>query len=546
MAFHLPGHAYLGPGTQDLTASPLDEDDVIAAEHDRAYASANSDADIRKADLAAIKEFGTSFLSGNLHSGVGLAGLGAKYIGETLVGVQYPKMPPDSNKRPRIDEGNDVSSSGDASSTAGPAVSSAREAQTGGSTPGGTGANVIATIITNPSLNNISTTFKKRFQIYTGAFSMKTVKYDFLPANLQNLFDSGTFFFVTPLACINPNYLQLYCTRAEFSYIPEFTYATSCSIKVTPLGFRLPFATNEGASTYANSQTLVQIGSGIGINKQYNMVECGYATEISDTTDPVKGELTFTPQEVLYGSNGSIGACMGVPRHWNRYTVLAKLPTSDSETETTGSPMLLNMINVQNVIDTKGMPVINYKYDFKNGFLFCNTDPNRTQRAIQSQHGSRNEGMTFMEFKAYRNTGPDGAVATAAPLPIIQGNDSYKNPTMDYNSPIEKAPYMSRQFGQSLTPDHAPLLHFGVMPVQSNPVNAPKATFANVAMIWEIETELHTTTSIGFVDSDVQRPNIKSWDPVFYTNDFTTADIDPRLASAYISGRRMNGVIGPR
>lgn len=66
------------------------------------------------------------------------------------------------------------------------------------------------------------------------------------------------------------------------------------------------------------------------------------------------------------------------------------------------------------------------------------------------------------------------------------------------NSPIEKAPYMSRQFGQSLTPDHAPLLHFGVMPVQSNPVNAPKATFANVAMIWEIETELHTTTSIGY------------------------------------------------
>ena len=45
---------------------------------------------------------------------------------------------------------------------------------------------------------------------------------------------------------------------------------TTCPIKVTPLGYRLPFATNETDSTYTNSQTLIQIGYGIGINNQMN------------------------------------------------------------------------------------------------------------------------------------------------------------------------------------------------------------------------------------------------------------------------------------
>ena len=48
--------------------------------------------------------------------------------------------------------------------------------QAGGSTPGGTGSQVVATIVRNPRIEKISLTFNKRFQIYTGGFRWETFK----------------------------------------------------------------------------------------------------------------------------------------------------------------------------------------------------------------------------------------------------------------------------------------------------------------------------------------------------------------------------------
>lgn len=84
---HLPGHNFLGPGS-DLNSGnhPIDEDDLIAYGHDLQYQKAKSSQDIRSADRQAIGKFASDFYeTGNYHSAIGAFGLGIKYAGKTLI-----------------------------------------------------------------------------------------------------------------------------------------------------------------------------------------------------------------------------------------------------------------------------------------------------------------------------------------------------------------------------------------------------------------------------------------------------------------------------
>jgi hypothetical protein len=91
MAAHLPGHHFIGPGTQDLVnPKPVDRDDEIAQEHDLAYQETRSSQDVRNADVHAINQFLLDSWR-NPHALLGAAGLGAKYAAESVVGQQYPK-----------------------------------------------------------------------------------------------------------------------------------------------------------------------------------------------------------------------------------------------------------------------------------------------------------------------------------------------------------------------------------------------------------------------------------------------------------------------
>lgn len=88
-----PGHNYLGPGNPVDNGEPVDEDDLTAQIHDRAYESANSDSDIREADKVAIFDFAKeAVLHNNWHAGIGAIGLGAKYALESVTGVLYPNV----------------------------------------------------------------------------------------------------------------------------------------------------------------------------------------------------------------------------------------------------------------------------------------------------------------------------------------------------------------------------------------------------------------------------------------------------------------------
>nr|QTE03787.1 MAG: structural protein [Emberiza spodocephala parvoviridae sp.] len=98
-----PGHKYLGPGNSVNNGDPVDRDDLIAEEHDRAYADGETDSDVRAADRVAIGNFAEDYIHNfNPHSAVGGLGLAAKYIGESVLGVQYgsnAKTAPQRNNR---------------------------------------------------------------------------------------------------------------------------------------------------------------------------------------------------------------------------------------------------------------------------------------------------------------------------------------------------------------------------------------------------------------------------------------------------------------
>lgn len=82
--YHLPGHNYLGPGTNVYKrlkdrVKPVDEDDYNALQHDVAYASGENPI---YADLQAI---GRSFTGNQAHQGVLRTGLTLRTIGDVLL-----------------------------------------------------------------------------------------------------------------------------------------------------------------------------------------------------------------------------------------------------------------------------------------------------------------------------------------------------------------------------------------------------------------------------------------------------------------------------
>ena len=88
-----PFHHYLGPGNPLENNKPVDRDDEIAEEHDKAYAKAQSSLDVINADKKAIDHFSEDFeKNGNLHSLIGKTGLQIKTAIEQRFGVIYPSV----------------------------------------------------------------------------------------------------------------------------------------------------------------------------------------------------------------------------------------------------------------------------------------------------------------------------------------------------------------------------------------------------------------------------------------------------------------------
>ncbi|AKC42762.1 viral protein [Cherax quadricarinatus densovirus] len=94
----LPDHHYIGPGNTLSGIKPVDTDDHIALDHDKAYEQAKTQQDIQNADKKSAGEFLTDIIeNSNPHSIAGYIGLKAKETVEGLVGVKYPANLPISS-----------------------------------------------------------------------------------------------------------------------------------------------------------------------------------------------------------------------------------------------------------------------------------------------------------------------------------------------------------------------------------------------------------------------------------------------------------------
>lgn len=399
------------------------------------------------------------------------------------------------------------------------AIDGANAAQAGGSLPGGTGSSVAATIIKNPRLQEQTFTFKQTFQVYTGAYQFEST----FPADLTGT-TSGNWagisanyvkLFLTPLAILSPDMLFTFMSFDQFQQLPVFAYAKQCRFKVTPLGYRLPFGTNEAAAGFANSQTLVQCAYGVGFNTQINLAECGYTASEPDLTN-VTGVTSTDLLSTVHGADGSIGAIIGPPRHWNNYTVLM-LPLSSLNPNV--QPRLTDLMSIQNVNDCKGTPIINYKYDYKNGIIklpFASqaADLNAIQLNVLAFAGSGvavDNGFNDTTGQLYGCNRT--ALTNNIPVsPPFFNNDKLQCAAADavfanggfgersqYAMRVEKSHWLSNQLGQQLSPDRPPLVHFGCMPVQSNAPLAATATFSNCAIQWMLECELDVCTNYSYI-----------------------------------------------
>lgn len=208
---------------------------------------------------------------------------------------------------------------------------------------------------------------------------------------------------------------------AEWSNITRGTYATSCKIKITPLGYRLPFAINDTKAGYANSQTLVQIAHGVGIEMDAPVIKAKYNVADTDLTEVISVERYFDTETSshLYGSN-QISCSFGIPRHINQYAMFCTWNTFN----------LMKYITISNINDTKGMPVIDYSHEFKNGLLWFPKDP---CQAYLNDNALVNTGKDILnDAHTYsRDDKKDWVPYTTTPNTTFQ---------LDYHDGIEKSP----------------------------------------------------------------------------------------------------------
>lgn len=390
----------------------------------------------------------------------------------------------------------------------------------GSSLPGGSGADVRGVKITDHDAAPVgSLRFAHTFQIQTPAIQFKQF------ANAAKYVPTGAKLLSTPLVTVDPNTLALYMTPQEFSDLPTHSWAETCHIKCTPLGYRAPFATNDPSSSFANSQTIVQAVHAVGLNKIFNCVVSPY--KVADATPTVgtpDTTATLPGGDELYNSSANCGE----PIWWNSFTSIM-MANGDNY------PNLLKYIQVQNVNDTKGVPLINYEYNFKSSRLKLN---NTSAQTRNTYHGIVPEAVNPVGF-GLRNADwnkTTGATYRTAGI-TSGGNLSDPSSLFTYKTGIEKSWWTQNNFGNSQTPDAPPLIGIGTMPV-STQTKIDAYTYSPLMIIWQIECMLHVRYNINYTVPNVPRDIIQSWDPNILEW-FSADDVNSQIAFLSVSGRRL-------
>ena len=130
----------------------------------------------------------------------------------------------------------------------------------------------------------------------------------------------------------------------------------------------------------------------------------------------------------------------------------------------------------------KGVPIINYSYETKNGILAA--PYNWLLSSLQDKAVIENG---FQASKVYLEQSK-----TQRPEPVTFTSVSGLYPYDDY-ARVEKSDTYQTRVGMEQTAVLPPRLYFGCMPVQSNAPLASVAAFSPAVVQWYIETEMHVT-----------------------------------------------------
>lgn len=496
-AFNVPGYRYLGPGNKLNNGKPVNSADSIARDHDFAYERAKSASDIRSADRQAIGQFiGDKSIGG----AIGAAGLGAKYIGESIVGVQYPNM----SKRMKPD-----STVEDIEMTTPPADNKT-------DLLGNVAVMNNSTAKSAPQTTSARVTFRKTHMIQSESFKWLRFSDDewkYNPGDSGVCRASNGWNVATSLQVIDPNCFANYMTDAEYTNLPIGSYATKCRIRLTPIGYRLPFPTGDDKSTYANSQTLIQVAHAVGLENMMPMTVASYTATESDPVTIATKSSNNLPSELknkFYGigsGNTDIVSCYGVPRHINAYAIIGLPGNKDV--------LLDQYMAVENANDVRGQTITDYTYEFKNGMIKLPT--NWCSNFLAGASGNRGGAFVDLGFKGQPIRRMQTLSATNVSNPSIFSNSD--DVGYDYN--IEKAPAFQVQVGNEQSPKYPARIYFGGMAVQSNPVSSGTPTFVSCVHTYKIETELEVFVPFTPLTCDAQYFPLSYWDPV---------TIDPKSA----------------
>lgn len=125
----------------------------------------------------------------------------------------------------------------------------------------------------------------------------------------------------------------------------------------------------------------------------------------------------------------------------------------------------------------KGEPVINYHHDFKFAPIRAYYQP-PSYDSLWAPTNFQTNQYCYIKNKEMTTNTSDAEHAKA--------NDT----VFTYDCCIEKAAYSKHPITNMMAPYGPPLIHFGVLPVQTNTPLSTTASWAAVCGIWQIEAEL--------------------------------------------------------
>lgn len=375
--------------------------------------------------------------------------------------------------------------------------------QPGSSTAGGVGesgtadAPILIGAGHNPS---VSYKFTKKFQICTGS---SIFQYGKLPENYKPAFTQPDMcgMMATPLQIIDPNNISWFMTRKEFQELPKYSFATRCGIKVRPLGYRLPFQTNQTAASDANSQSLIQVAWATGLNHKFTTIHAtmAYAADLVTPSNTVGNGQNI--EQTLYKFHG---ATIGVPRLLNySCNIVQQSYSAKADNENNYAPHLLKTMTVANIIDVRGKHIHNFEYKYKIAPLKLG----RTTTPLM-QVGVNRSDVSQISFAA-RKSGVDTDKAPYTHMVdqrIIGRADSVSHMAeieFTYDHILEKSAVVRIDPTMGHVSDLAPpCVYFGCMPVQANSPYAATASFVPAVVYWEVETDLDVTVMTDFIGSN--------------------------------------------